>query len=101
MGNLFLWAVPFLRDVYGLSTTPAATIAAATSIALLGSAPLTGLVSDSAARRRKSPYVPPSVAPLCVWGLLLGPPRAAPRLAVGALLFRPRLFFGVVLLACA
>jgi len=33
MGNLFLWAVPFLRDVYGLPTMPAAAVAAATSIA--------------------------------------------------------------------
>src|SRR6266850_459069 len=33
MGNLFLWAVPFPRDVYGLPTMPAAAVAAATSIA--------------------------------------------------------------------
>src|SRR5207244_3832262 len=71
LGNLFLWAVPFLRDVYGLATTPAATIAAATSIALLGSAPLTGFVSDSVVRRRKSPYVALSVALLGVWALFL------------------------------
>ncbi len=58
LGNLFLWAVPFLRDVYGLATLPAATVAAATSIALLGSAPLTGFVSDSVVRRRKHPASP-------------------------------------------
>src|SRR5216117_4111173 len=34
MGNLFLWAVPFLRDVYGLATTPAATLGAAHGLRL-------------------------------------------------------------------
>ena len=35
MGNLMLWAVPFLRDVYGLGTTRAALYAMSTSLALL------------------------------------------------------------------
>jgi len=98
MGNLFLWAVPFLRDVYGLATTPAATIAAATSIALLGSAPLTGFVSDSVVRRRKSPYVALSVALLGVWALFLGTLGAAPLWAVAALFFGLGLFGGVFVL---
>src|SRR2546429_260003 len=87
MGNLFLWAVPFLRDVYGLATTPAATIAAATSIALLGSAPLTGFVSDSVVRRRESPSLAPSVALLCAWALFLRTLGAAPPWAGGAPFF--------------
>src|SRR5438445_790804 len=95
LGNLCLWAVPFLRDVYGLATTPAATIAAATSIALLGSAPLTGFVSDSVVRRRKSPYVALSVALLGVWALFLGTLGAAPLWAVAALFFGLGLFCGV------
>src|SRR5947199_123450 len=98
MGNLFLWAVPFLRDVYGLATTPAATIAAATSIALLGSAPLTGFVSDSVVRRRKSPYVALSVALLGVWALFLGKLGAAPLWAVASLFFGLGLFGGVFVL---
>src|SRR2546422_209297 len=98
MGNLFLWAVPFLRDVYGLATTPAATIAAATSIALLGSAPLTGFVSDSVVRRRKSPYVALSVALLGVWALFLGTLGAAPLWAVAALFSGLGLFGGVFVL---
>src|SRR5438093_10272393 len=98
MGNLFLWAVPFLRDVYGLATTPAATIAAATSIALLGSAPLTGFVSDSVVRRRKSPYVALIVALFGVWALFLGTLGAAPLWAVAALFFGLGLFGGVFVL---
>src|SRR5437879_4586951 len=41
MGNLMLWGVPFLRDVYALSNTRAAAFASAVTIALLLSAPLT------------------------------------------------------------
>jgi MFS family permease len=56
LGNFLLWAVPFLRDVYGLSTTTAALYASAPSLALLGSGPVTGWVSDRMMRRRKAPY---------------------------------------------
>jgi MFS family permease len=54
--NLLLWGVPFLRDVYGLSTTAAAGYASATPLALLAAAPLTGWFSDRIMRRRKAPY---------------------------------------------
>lgn len=55
MGNLLLWSVPYLRDVYSLSTSRAAGYASAVSLALLVAAPLTGRVSDRV-RRRKAPY---------------------------------------------
>jgi sugar phosphate permease len=55
MGNLLLWGVPFLRDVYGLTTTGAAAYASAVSLALLVAAPLTGRLSDRM-QRRKAPY---------------------------------------------
>jgi len=64
-GQLFL-GVPFLRDVYGLATTPAATIAAATSIALLArrrSRDSSPTASYGGAR----PYVALSLALLGVW----------------------------------
>jgi MFS family permease len=98
MGNLFLWAVPFLRDVYGLATMPAATVAAATSIALLGSAPLTGFVSDSVVRRRKAPYVALSVALLGVWAVFLGTLGAVPSWLVAALFFGIGVFGGAFVL---
>jgi sugar phosphate permease len=98
MGNLFLWAVPFLRDVYGLATMPAATVAAATPIALLGSAPLTGFVSDSVVRRRKAPYVALSVALLGVWAVFLGTLGAVPSWLVAALFFGIGVFGGAFVL---
>jgi MFS family permease len=98
MGNLFLWAVPFLRDVYGLTTSRAATVAAATSIALLVSAPLTGFVSDSVVRRRKAPYVALSVALFGVWMVFLGTLGAAPLWVVAALFFGVGLFGGAFVL---
>jgi len=98
LGNLFLWAVPFLRDVYGLATTPAATIAAATSIALLGAAPLTGFVSDTVLRRRKAPYVALSLGLLGVWALFVGTLGAVPLWTVGALFFGIGVFGGAFVL---
>jgi len=56
ISNLMLWAVPFLRDVYGLGNTRAAAYASAVAWALLVSAPLTGYLSDRVLRRRKLPY---------------------------------------------
>src|SRR3989442_261349 len=98
LGNLFLWAVPFLRDVYGLTTTRAATIAAATSIALLGAAPLTGFVSDTVLRRRKAPYVALSLGLLGVWALFVGTLGAVPLWTVGALFFGIGVFGGAFVL---
>jgi sugar phosphate permease len=98
MGNLFLWAVPFLRDVYGLTTSRAATIAAATSVALLASAPLTGFVSDSVVRRRKAPYVALSAALLAVWTLFLGTLGTVPVSVVAALFFGLGVFGGAFVL---
>ena len=56
MGNLQIWTVPYLRDVHGLGLTEAALYATAASTALLGSAPLTGWLSDRVLGRRKAPY---------------------------------------------
>ena len=72
MGNFFLWSVPFLRDVYGLTTTRAALCASLPSVALLGSAPLTGYISDRVLRRRKLPYVTLATGQFLVWlGLVM------------------------------
>jgi MFS family permease len=67
MGNLMLWTIPFLRDIYGLSTTRAATYASAISFALLFSAPLTGYLSDQILRRRKLPYTLLSFCLFMLW----------------------------------
>jgi MFS family permease len=75
LGNLLLWAVPCLRDIYGVSTTEAAIFASAPSLALLVSAPVTGWVSDRLVHRRKAPYtmLTSGLAGLWVaWVLTLG-----------------------------
>jgi MFS family permease len=77
-GNLMLWAVPYLHDVYGLSTTRAAVYASATSVALLVSGPLTGFLSDRVVRRRKLPYVALNVASCVSWGVLVATLGALP-----------------------
>ncbi len=67
MGNFFLWSVPFLRDVYGLTTTKAALYASLPSMALLASAPVTGYLSDRVLRRRKLPYTVLASGQFLVW----------------------------------
>jgi MFS family permease len=87
LGNLMLWVVPCLRDVYGLSTTRAAWYAAASQLALLGAAPLTGFVSDRVVRRRKAPYVVLTWGLLVLWCVLTATLGTLPLGAVFALLF--------------
>ena len=87
MGNLMLWAVPFLRDVYGLGMTQAALYATATPLALLVSGPLTGWLSDSVLRRRKLPFVALAAAQLSLWGVFAGTTGALPLGGVLGLFF--------------
>ncbi|MFQ5521083.1 MAG: MFS transporter, partial [Candidatus Methylomirabilia bacterium] len=70
-GNLMLWVVPFLRDVYGLATSGAAAYATATSLALLFSAPLTGYLSDRVFERRRPLYLGLCLGSVVLWGVFL------------------------------
>ncbi|MCI0547365.1 MAG: MFS transporter [Candidatus Rokubacteria bacterium] len=54
--NLMLWVVPYLSDVYGMTTAEAALYATAMATALLVTGPLTGYLSDRVLRRRKLPF---------------------------------------------
>ena len=70
--NLWLWTIPFLRDVYGLSTTRAAWYATASSLAVLIAGPATGFLSDRVLHRRKLPWIVLNVVLLAAWlGLVL------------------------------
>jgi MFS family permease len=70
--NLWLWTVPFLRDVYGLSTTEAAWYATAPSFAVLIAGPATGFLSDRVLHRRKLPWIVLDAVLLAAWlGLVL------------------------------
>jgi MFS family permease len=87
LGNLLLWIIPYLRDIYGLSTTTAATYASAISFALLFSAPLTGYLSDQILRRRKLPYTVLSACLFALWVTFALSAGALPLWGVAALLF--------------
>jgi sugar phosphate permease len=87
MGNLMLWAVPYLRDVYGLSTTRAALYAMASSFALLFSGPLTGFLSDRVVKQRKLPYTVLTGCSFALWLVFVATLGALPLAAVWALFF--------------
>ncbi|HEX3177443.1 MAG TPA: MFS transporter [Methylomirabilota bacterium] len=87
VGNLYLWIVPYLRDVYALPTTRAASVSAATSLALIVAAPLTGYVSDAVLRRRKLPYASLCGGLFAAWAVFAATLGAVPLWAVTALLF--------------
>jgi MFS family permease len=86
-GNLMLWVIPYLRDVYGLSTTAAAVYATASSLALLVAAPLTGFLSDRVLRRRKLPYTALTAAQCVVWVVFVVTLGRLPLASVWALFF--------------
>ncbi len=92
LGNLLLWAVPYLRDVYGLPTTTAALYASAPSLALLAAAPLTGWVSDRIVRRRKTPYTMLTTGLVGLWVVFVSTLGAVPLPGVFALFFTMGIF---------
>ena len=87
MGNLMLWMVPYLRDVYGLGNTRAAVYASAPSLALLFAAPLTGFVSDEILKARKLLYTLLSGSQFALWVAFVATLGALPLWAVYALFF--------------
>ena len=97
-GNLMLWMVPYLRDVYGLETTDAAFYATATSLALLFSAPLTGFLSDHVWKRRKLPYLALTCCSIVPWAVLLATLGSLPLGGVYALFFVMGVFGGAFVL---
>jgi MFS family permease len=86
-GNQMLWIVPYVRDVHGLGPTDAALYAAASPLALLLSAPLTGYASDRLLGRRKAPYMALSGALFALWLVFVATLGALPLGALWALLF--------------
>jgi sugar phosphate permease len=87
VGNHMLWVVPYLRDVYGLTTTDAAFYAAATATALLVTGPLTGVVSDQVVRRRKLPYTVLVTAQFVLWAVFVATLGTLPLTGVWTLFF--------------
>ncbi|HUF93656.1 MAG TPA: MFS transporter [Candidatus Limnocylindria bacterium] len=87
MGNLMLWIVPYLRDVYGLGSTRAAVYGSATTLALLVAAPLTGFVSDEILKARKLPYTVLSASQFALWAAFVATLGVLPLWGVYALFF--------------
>lgn len=87
LGNLMLWMVPYLRDVYGLGNTRAAVYASATPLALLFAAPLTGYVSDEILKARKLPYTLLSGSQFALWAAFVATLGVLPLWAVYMLFF--------------
>ena len=98
LGNLLLWAVPFLRDVYGLSTTTAAGYASAPSLALVVTAPLTGWLSDRIVHRRKAPYTILTSGLVGLWVVLVLTLGSLPLWGTFALFFGMGMFSGAFVL---
>jgi len=86
-GNFFLWSVPFLHDVYGLTTTQAALYVSLPSVALLVSGPATGYLSDRVLRRRKLPYVGLVIVLFLVWVVFVLTVGTLPLAGVSLLFF--------------
>jgi MFS family permease len=98
MGNLMLWAVPFMRDIYGLTTTAAATYASAMSLALLASSPLTGWLSDRVMHRRKAPYTMLAAVLGALWVVLVLTLGTLPLWGIFSLFFGMGIFGAVFVL---
>jgi MFS family permease len=91
-GNMMLWLIPYLRDVYGLTTSAASLYATATPLPLLVAGPLTGYLSDRVVRRRKLPFVVLTAGQLVGWLVFAATLGTLPLPLVYALLA----FFGLV-----
>jgi MFS family permease len=85
IGNLMLWAIPYLQDVYRLSTPTAALYATIPAGVMLVSAPLTGWLSDAVLRRRKLPYVALTLLSAALWTMHAATAGALPIWGVAAL----------------
>ena len=96
--NLMLWVVPYLRDIYGLSTTGAAVYATANPLASLVAGPLTGFVSDRIVRRRKLPYTVLTLAHFGLWIALVASLGVLPLAGLAALFFAMGLLGGAFVL---
>lgn len=85
-GNLMLWVIPYLRDIYGLGRSEAAFYAAATSLALLGAGPLAGWLSDRWGYRRRA-FIALVLGLSVTWLVFIGTLGALSLTGVAALLF--------------
>ncbi len=82
-----LWAVPWMRDVYGLSPKDAAQLVSLVGVGVVFGAPAAGFLSDRVFRARRLPYVLFTFVYAAVWACIALPPGGPPRAALGPLCF--------------
>jgi len=77
-----LWGMPFLTQVYGISTQGAAGYVMAVSLGLIAGCPVVGFLSDKVLRRRKAPYVAFAFLYALVWAVICFSRGGKPGLSV-------------------
>jgi sugar phosphate permease len=82
-----LWAVPWMRDVYGMTPTESAEIVSLVGIGVVFGAPATGFLSDKILRSRRVPYILFTFVNTAVWACVSVPPAGPPRALLGPLCF--------------
>jgi len=82
-----LWAVPWMRDVYGMTSRESAEIVSLVGIGVVFGAPITGYLSDKVLRSRRVPYILFTLVYTAVWACVSVPPAGPPRALLGPLCF--------------
>jgi sugar phosphate permease len=82
-----LWAVPWMRDVYGLSARDASRLVSLVGVGVVFGAPTAGFLSDRIFRSRRFPYVLFTFVYTAVWAVIALPPDGPPRALLGPLCF--------------
>ena len=82
-----LWAVPWMRDVYGMTSKESSEIVSLVGIGVIFGAPIAGFLSDKIFRSRRVPYILFTLAYTAVWACVALPPAGPPRALLGPLCF--------------
>ncbi|MGZ5431085.1 MAG: MFS transporter, partial [Thermoanaerobaculia bacterium] len=82
-----LWAVPWMRDVYGMTAKESAGIVSLVGIGVILGAPTAGFLSDRVFRSRRVPYILFTLAYAAVWACICVPSAGPSRGLLGPLCF--------------
>ena len=82
-----LWAVPWMRDVYGMTAKESAEIVSLVGIGIVLGAPAAGFLSDKVFRSRRVPYILFTLVYAAVWACVCVPSAGPPRALLGPLCF--------------